>query len=58
VTPKNRVFKKFDKNILKYSCLKEQKILSKMSGRPAFHDVSLQSYTHQKNRKNMILAVF
>jgi hypothetical protein len=46
VPPKNQVLEEFDKNIFKYSHRKEQKILSKMSGHPALHDVPLQSYKH------------
>jgi hypothetical protein len=29
-----------------------------MRGRPALHDVSFQSYKHQKNHQNMFLADF
>ncbi len=55
VPPKNQVLEEFDKNIFKYSHRKEQKILSKMSGRPTLYDVSLQSYKREKNSKNCII---
>jgi hypothetical protein len=55
---KFQVFEKFDKNIYEFSHLKERKILSKMRGCPALHDVSFQSYMQQKNGKNMFLADF
>jgi hypothetical protein len=55
---KFQVFEKFDKNIYEYSHLKEQKILSKMRGRPALHDVSFQSYMHQKNGKKYVFSRF
>ncbi len=53
-----QVLEKIGENILKYTDLKEQKILSKMRGRPALYDLSLQSYTLQKNRKNAFLVDF
>ena len=55
---KFQVLKKIGKNIIKYGHLKEQKILSKMRGCSALHDVSLQSYKHKKNRKKCVFSQF
>ena len=55
---KFQVLEEFDKNIFKYSHLKEHKILSNMRGRPALHDVSFQSYKHQKKTEKNVLSRF
>jgi hypothetical protein len=55
VSTKFQVLEDFEKNIFQDSHRKEQKILSKMRGWPALHDVSLQNYKLKKNPKNFIL---